>query len=84
MARGKEKMAATKDDQKNPDLAHNGRTGRCHYGGLGTFGYWDRAAWPRPHPDGSANVTSGARLVWFCAAHRFGQCYADAVDGGER
>ncbi|HKF08011.1 MAG TPA: hypothetical protein VKB89_04715 [Xanthobacteraceae bacterium] len=73
----------TKSGQKRPDLAHNGRGGRCHCGGLGTFGYWDRVAWPRRLPDGSANVTSGA-LVWFCAAHRFGQCYADAVDGGER
>jgi hypothetical protein len=55
---------------------------RCHCGRFGTFGYKDRAPWPRRHPDGSANVTLAAELVWFCTTHRFGQFYADAVDGG--
>jgi hypothetical protein len=81
MAKGKEKMAATKGDQNNPDLAHDGHTGRCHCGGPGTFGFWDHAAWPRRLPDGSANVTLAAELVWFCGAHRAAQFYADAVGG---
>ena len=77
------KMAAL--DEGAPMTGKTATDGpRCHCGQLGLFGYEDRAVWPRPRPDGSANVTSGARLVWFCAAHRFGQCYAHAVGGGER
>jgi hypothetical protein len=77
-------MAATNGVQKNPDLAHNGRGGRCHCGRFGTFGYKDRAPWPRRLTDGSTNATSGARLVCFCAAHRWAQFYADVGGGGER
>jgi hypothetical protein len=57
---------------------------RCHCSKPGVFGYKDHAAWPRRLPDGSANATSAAEFVWFCTTHRFGQCYADAVGGGER
>jgi hypothetical protein len=57
---------------------------RCHCGKPALFGYEDRAVWPRRHPDGSANATSGVTLIWVCAAHRWAQFYADAVCGGER
>jgi hypothetical protein len=50
----------------------------CHCGKPGMFGYQDRAAWPRRLPTGEENTTTNASLIWFCADHRWGQCYADA------
>jgi hypothetical protein len=53
----------------------------CHCGRLGMFGYRDRAAWPRRLASGVANEINPAevKLVWFCAEHRLGQHYADAI-----
>jgi hypothetical protein len=53
---------------------------RCHCGRLGMFGYRDRAAWPRRLANGVAKEINPAevKLIWFCAEHKFAQCYADA------
>jgi hypothetical protein len=44
------------------------------------FGYRDRAPWPRRLARGAPNEINPAevKLIWFCAEHRFAQCYADA------
>jgi hypothetical protein len=50
----------------------------CHCGRPATYGYRDRAAWPRRSATGAATEQSpDTAMIWFCAEHRFAQCYAD-------